>query len=143
MKFAFKTCISFLFGLIHLILTNASSESFSEELLIKPLPTGHVYSFFQFITKWDVDPEETQREPAIFFSSNLIRVFFKVAFLIQVRHYNLFPRSIGEIIQKHSLRELHLSLTQSLWRTQKWGYPVRFAGPGAEVFATFHPHLNK
>nr|CAH0109039.1 unnamed protein product [Daphnia galeata] len=84
----------------HLILINASSESFNEELLIKPLPTGHVYSFFQFITKWDVDPEETQ-----------------------LRHYNLFPRSIGEIIQKHSLRELHLSLTQNLWRTQKWGYP--------------------
>lgn len=67
MKFSFKTYISFLFGLFSLILINASSESFNEELLIKPLPTGHVYSFFQFITKWDVDPEETQREPAIFF----------------------------------------------------------------------------
>lgn len=69
----------------------------------------------------------------------LINVFF----LLIVRHYNLFPRPIGEIIQQHSLRELHLSLTQSLWRTQKWGYPVRYAGPGAEVFATFYPELTK
>ncbi|EFX82770.1 hypothetical protein DAPPUDRAFT_302380 [Daphnia pulex] len=119
MKFASKTYISVLFFGFSLILVDAISESFSEELLIKPLPTGHVYSFFQFTTKWDVDPGETK-----------------------LQHYNLFPRSIGEIIQKHSLRELHLSLTQSLWRTQKWGYPVRFAGPGAEVFATFQPHLN-
>ncbi|KAK4010532.1 GPI transamidase component PIG-T isoform X1 [Daphnia magna] len=115
-----KTLISLLIIVLSFVeIVFATSESFSEELLIKPLPTGHVYSFFQFTTKWDVDPEETK-----------------------LRHYNLFPRSVGEIIQKHSLRELHLSLTQSLWRSQKWGYPVRFAGPGAEVFATFYPHLS-
>ena len=82
MKFSFKTYISFLFGLFSLILINASSESFNEELLIKPLPTGHVYSFFQFITKWDVDPEETQREPAIFLFLKFDSCFLKVAFLI-------------------------------------------------------------
>nr|SVE91062.1 EOG090X043F [Daphnia sinensis] len=119
MKTHFKTFLLLFVVLSCVETVLATSESFSEELLIKPLPTGHVYSFFQFTTKWDVDPEETK-----------------------LRHYNLFPRSVGEIIQKHSLRELHLSLTQSLWRTQKWGYPVRFAGPGAEVFATFYPHLN-
>nr|SVE93542.1 EOG090X043F [Scapholeberis mucronata] len=62
--------------------------------------------------------------------------------VLALRHFDLFPKSIGEIIQQHSLRELHLSLTQSLWRTHKWGYPVRHAGPGAEVYATFHPHLS-
>jgi len=35
-------------------------DSFSEELFIKPLPTGHLYSYFQFTTKWDVNPEETK-----------------------------------------------------------------------------------
>lgn len=50
---------------------------------------------------------------------------------------------MGEILEKHSLRELHVSLTQSLWRTHKWGYPVRFASPGAEISANFQPHLNK
>jgi hypothetical protein len=33
----------------------ASKEEFHEELLIKPLPTGHVYTYFQFTTLWDVD----------------------------------------------------------------------------------------
>ena len=69
MKFVSKTYISVCFFWFTLISINASSESFSEELLIKPLPTGHVYSFFQFTTKWDVDPEETKREQPAFFLS--------------------------------------------------------------------------
>ena len=59
-----------------------------------------------------------------------------------VRHFNLFPRVLGEIIEKHSIRELHVSLTQSFWRTDKWGYPVRFAGPGAEISAAFQSKLK-
>ena len=39
---------------------NDSKDSFTEELFIKPLPTGHLYSYFQFTTKWDVNPEETK-----------------------------------------------------------------------------------
>jgi len=98
---------------------NDSKDSFTEELFIKPLPTGHLYSYFQFTTKWDVNPEETK-----------------------LRHFNLFPRVLGEIIEKHSIRELHVSLTQSFWRTDKWGYPVRFAGPGAEISAAFQSKLK-
>lgn len=60
-----------------------------------------------------------------------------------VNHFNRFPRSIGEIISAHSVRELHLSLTQGLWRTHKWGFPARYAGPGAEVSATFPSHLTR
>lgn len=60
-----KTLISLLIIVLSFVeIVFATSESFSEELLIKPLPTGHVYSFFQFTTKWDVDPEETKRESA-------------------------------------------------------------------------------
>ena len=47
-----------------LIYSNCAAESyedsFSEELFIKPLPTSHLYSYFQFTTKWDVNPEETK-----------------------------------------------------------------------------------
>ena len=46
----------FLIGFLNIV--NAASETFSEELFIKPLPTGHLYSYFQFTTKWDVNPEE-------------------------------------------------------------------------------------
>lgn len=35
-------------------------DSFSEELFIKPLATGHLYSYFQFTTKWDINPEENK-----------------------------------------------------------------------------------
>ena len=38
---------------------SVQKDTFTEELFIKPLPTGHLYSFFQFTTKWDVDPEQT------------------------------------------------------------------------------------
>lgn len=27
-------------------------DNYNEELLIKQLPTGHIYSYFQFTTKW-------------------------------------------------------------------------------------------
>lgn len=60
-----------------------------------------------------------------------------------MNHFNRFPRSIGEIVSAHSIRELHLSLTQGLWRTHKWGYPAGYAGPGAEVSATFPSHLTR
>ena len=67
----------------------------------------------------------------------LINLFFYL-----VRHFNLFPRPLGEIIEKHSLRELHVSLTQGLWRTRKWGYPARHAGTGAEISAWFQAKLT-
>ena len=34
-----------------------SSEEFHEELLIKPLPNGHIYAHFQFTTTWNTDIE--------------------------------------------------------------------------------------
>lgn len=52
-------------------------------------------------------------------------------------HYNLFPKAVGQIIDNYDVRELHLSLTQGLWRHDKWGYPVRSAPPGAELWAWF------
>ena len=33
----------------------AERDAFHEELLLKPLHTGHVYAHFQFTTVWDVD----------------------------------------------------------------------------------------
>ena len=32
-----------------------SEDAFHEELFIKPLPTGHVYTHFQFTTTWEVE----------------------------------------------------------------------------------------
>ena len=36
----------------------ATEDTFHEELIIRPLPTGHVYAHFQFTTVWRVDVED-------------------------------------------------------------------------------------
>lgn len=89
-------------------------DSFHEELLLKPLPSGHVYAYFQFTTLWDV-PFESE--------------FFQ--------HCQLFPRALGEVAGKHNIQELHITLTEGLWRYEYWGYPVHDAAPGAELWAWF------
>ncbi|XP_045471303.1 GPI transamidase component PIG-T [Harmonia axyridis] len=97
-------------------------DSFIEELLIKPLNADHVYNHFQFTTKWSV--------PDTGFSS----------------HSRIFPRIIGELIERYNVEELHISLTNGLWRYEKWGYPVVDAAPGGEVWAWFKPtttHIDK
>jgi phosphatidylinositol glycan class T len=33
-------------------------DYFDEELLLKPLPSGHVYAYFQFTTIWDIESED-------------------------------------------------------------------------------------
>ncbi|UYV67737.1 PIGT [Cordylochernes scorpioides] len=56
--------------------------------------------------------------------------------------FKVFPRSIGEIINKYKLNQLHLSLTQGLWHHKKWGYPVYDAPSGAKLWAYFHPSTS-
>ncbi|XP_077982557.1 GPI-anchor transamidase component PIGT-like [Glandiceps talaboti] len=94
---------------------NGSQDNFDEELYIKPLSSGHVYTHFQFTTTWDIDIHDQS----------------------SFAHYNLFPKSLGQIINKYSVQELHLSLTQGYWRHDKWGYPIISAPPGAELYVWF------
>ncbi|XP_030771690.1 GPI transamidase component PIG-T isoform X3 [Rhinopithecus roxellana] len=85
-------------------------DSLREELVITPLPSGDVAATFQFRTRWD---SELQREG--------------------VSHYRLFPKALGQLISKYSLRELHLSFTQGFWRTRYWGPPFLQAPSGLSV----------
>ena len=58
-------------------------------------------------------------------------------------HFNLFPRSLSELLNSHGVLELHLSLTHGLWRHNEWGsYPTSTpeAPPGAELWAWFSPN---
>lgn len=87
------------------------SESYNEELFIKPLATGYVYSFFQF---------------TIIREENLFK------------HSNLFPHSLGDIIDRFNVAELNIDLTSGLWRHKSWGYPVVDAPSGAEISARFY-----
>ncbi|RZC42763.1 Gpi16 domain containing protein [Asbolus verrucosus] len=95
------------------ILTS-KSDRFSEELLIKPLYSDHLYVHFQFATKWDTNPDQES-----------------------FRHTHIFPRALGEIIERYNVQELHVSLAGGLWRYETWGYPILDAAPGAEVWAWF------
>ncbi|XP_044516997.1 GPI transamidase component PIG-T isoform X3 [Gracilinanus agilis] len=89
-------------------------DSLREELVLTPLPSGDVSATFQFRTRWD---SELQHEG--------------------VSHYRLFPKSLGQLISKYSVQELHLSLTQGFWRTRFWGQPFLQAPAGAELWVWF------
>uniref|UniRef100_A0A3B4A3S0 Uncharacterized protein n=1 Tax=Periophthalmus magnuspinnatus TaxID=409849 RepID=A0A3B4A3S0_9GOBI len=90
-------------------------EDFQEELVIRPLHSGDIYASFQFRTLWETD-------------------FMKGK---KVSHYRLFPKSLGQVISKFSVRELHISFTQGYWRTMQWGQPFLPAPPGAELWVWF------
>lgn len=63
--------------------------------------------------------------------------------LFLVQHTHFFPRGLAEIIGRHSVDELHISLTQGLWKYKNWGYPFHDAGPGAEITAWFNEKVEK
>uniref|UniRef100_A0A4W5NU97 Phosphatidylinositol glycan anchor biosynthesis class T n=1 Tax=Hucho hucho TaxID=62062 RepID=A0A4W5NU97_9TELE len=84
-----------------------------EELVIRPLHSGDTYASFQFRTLWDTD------------------------FLRGISHYLLFPKALGQVISKFSVRELHIFFTQGYWRTMQWGQPFLPSPPGAELWVWF------
>jgi GPI-anchor transamidase subunit T len=47
-----------------------------------------------------------------------------------------------DILQKHSVNELHVRLTQGVFRHYKWGYPLLSAPTGGEVWAWFKEHTQ-
>ncbi|KAJ7384981.1 hypothetical protein OS493_018670 [Desmophyllum pertusum] len=112
---------SFAVCLLFLSCSLAVKDVFHEELFMRPLKTGHVYAHFQFTTVWDVDIRDSKA-----FS-----------------HYNLFPKSFGQIINQYSVEELHLSLTQGQWQHEQWGYPVTSAPPGAELWVWFQDRVEE
>ncbi|KAF9356591.1 hypothetical protein BGX26_005050 [Mortierella sp. AD094] len=96
-------------------------EAFHEQLVLQPMNDGSVYSHFQFTTHIGTMMDEEKFDgPA----SNLFT------------HYNLFPRSIGQILHSFEVEELHLTFTQGRWQYDDWGYPLApSAGTGVELWA--------
>merc|ERR1712224_1116206 len=58
-------------------------------------------------------------------------------------HFDLFPRSLAEIVSTFHIAELHLTLTQGRWRYNKWGNPAAIAPTGIALWIWFHPDLNE
>ncbi|XP_038658874.1 GPI transamidase component PIG-T [Scyliorhinus canicula] len=99
-------------------------DRFEEELVLKPLNTGDLAADFQFRTRWDVElgaGESCKKK---------------------VSHYRLFPKSLGQVISKFSVRELHLSFTHGFWRRGGWGLPFLQAPPGAELWVWFQSSVT-
>ncbi|CAF0980488.1 unnamed protein product [Adineta ricciae] len=109
-----KSCL-ILVLLIHCCSTN--EDVYKEELYIRPLVSGHTYFNLLFTTVASPD----------ILKSNI------------VHHYHLFPKVIADIVRSNGVSEFHVSLTQGLWRYDRWGMPIVGAPPGAEVWAWFKP----
>lgn len=45
-----------------------ADDTFDEELLLKPLPSGHINSFFQFSTSWELGQNDSRKPPHIHYS---------------------------------------------------------------------------
>ncbi|KAH8416753.1 hypothetical protein KR222_001249, partial [Zaprionus bogoriensis] len=88
-------------------------EQFHEELVVRPLAGDHVNTYFQFTTRWHYGDHKS------------------------LYHTQLTPRVIAEILQTYDVKELHIGLTQGLWRYETWGYPIVEATGGAELWAWF------
>lgn len=90
-----------------------SDERFHEELVVRPLSGDHVNTYFQFTTRWHFGKKDN------------------------LYHTQLTPRVIAEVLQQFDVKELHIGLTQGLWRYETWGYPIVEATSGAEMWAWF------
>ncbi|KAK6307977.1 hypothetical protein J4Q44_G00212480 [Coregonus suidteri] len=62
---------------------------------------------------------------------------FPTKCIFSVSHYRLFPTSLGQVISKFSVRELHISFTQGYRRTMQWGQTFLPSPPGAELWVWF------
>ncbi|KAK3222862.1 hypothetical protein Dsin_009887 [Dipteronia sinensis] len=71
-------------------------EEFSEELLLKPLPDRIVLAHFYF---------QSTAPPSNSF----------------VRHHQLFPKPISQLVKKFRVKEMELSFTQGRWRYEQCG----------------------
>lgn len=91
------------------------ADSYEENLKIKALPTGNIYTYFEFsISDFNLS-----------------------------NHTRYFPRALSDILIYHSVQELHFSLTQGYWRTESWGDPILPAPGGAQVVAWFTSKDNE
>ena len=52
-------------------------------------------------------------------------------------------RSISELFLHYDIIELHVTLSNGLWKHEFWGFPVESSGSGAELYVWFKNHLTE
>lgn len=66
----------------------------------------------------------------------------EVASAASTRHYQLFPKIIGQLIEKYNIEEMKFTITGGNWNHRRWGQPFHQGPFGAEISATFGPSLT-
>lgn len=105
-------------------LQESNSNDYQEQLVLRPLPRNTLLTSFYF---------ETQSEPISYHKLN------GSAIKEPYKSYSLFPRSLGQIIDESSTKELHLTFSQGWWDAENWGSSpdngTTSGGTGVEVWA--------
>lgn len=52
--------IVFIYFLVYLNKECLATDKFNEELFVKPFPSGHVNTYFQFTTEWSLNNAENR-----------------------------------------------------------------------------------
>lgn len=96
----------------------AQSDQYYEDLFIKPLIDGKLFTQFVFKILYRKDIKSLRWENKI----------------------QIFPLSLADLILTTDLNELHFSLTKGNWDYLNWGYSTRPSPPGAQIRAKFSQH---
>jgi len=98
---------------------NVYSDSFSEELTMKNLSESEILTVFNFTQTMDLK------------NDNKI-----------TSYYQLFPRTIGQIIDKYHVKEFHITFTRGSWNDFQWGLNKLPAPAGVEFYAYFDANYD-
>lgn len=109
-----QSLLSLLLSIAALITIVSASTDYHEQLLLRPLPPSSLLASFDF-------------------QSNTSSTEF------EQQNFRLFPRSLGQILQHASTRELHLRFSLGRWDAESWGTRpwggTREGGTGVELWA--------
>lgn len=132
--------LRFLYISACLMIVSNANQDHTEKLFIRQLPQGRTLAHFEFVTTWDSHhltfSQAANGTVACYYSP---RLFVYSTCTCTVRHYGLFPKSLAEVMSHYGAQEVHLTLTQGMWRSRLWGYPPISAPLGAELWAWFLP----
>ena len=103
--------------LASLVCCSSVDETYSEHLLLRPLPDGRLQTSFDFT----IDSSSHSSS-----------------------HFRLLPRPLLQLVEAHNASEVHLSLNTGRWQYRSWGSPARAVGgddavaSGAQLTARFN-----
>lgn len=122
---------SFLGIILSSLVLACCSETFDENLSLKPLLKNALLADFEFLTKSSKVPMKPYSNHTVYSD-----------------HYSMFPSDLVPLIEHSGTRSLHLRFAQGWWDSETWGrLPLngsKSGGTGVEVWAIIEaPHSAK